>query len=146
MISGQILKDAVAAEPRPRRPDPLAPGDQLRPVIDGHAIHSVAPRPATFVETVEYLWNDLTARMERTEDPSVRRAFAMAKTSLEDARIRYTEARARELGVFKPADLDLALIQGQAPAEHLAERDARAAEARYAELQPRDDNRWKGPR
>lgn len=36
----------------------------------------------------------------------IARAYAMAGTACEEARMRYTEARARETGKFAPADID----------------------------------------
>jgi hypothetical protein len=36
----------------------------------------------------------------------IAREFAMAVTACEDAQMRYTRGRARELDVFRPADLD----------------------------------------
>jgi hypothetical protein len=83
-----------------------------QPVIKTLAVNGV---PATFVEAVGALIEGLelgrdinAANMQigHKERAAIGRALSMSITSLEDARTRYTEARARQLGVYAPADLD----------------------------------------
>ena len=105
-----------------------------RPVTDAGDAIVPGTRPATFVETIDALWHDVDERLRTVGDPQIARCFALAKTSLEDARVRYTEGRARQLGVFKPADLDRVVLESGgdeqvAAAAFLQRRDEKASQA-----------------
>ena len=62
--------------------------------------------PQTFVQTLNTLHEIATQMRSSSADPATARALSMSITSIEEARTRYTEARARQLGCYQPADLD----------------------------------------
>jgi hypothetical protein len=60
--------------------------------------------PPTIVETIEQLQEAIVSRQaEGWGDP---RELALALTHLEDVQMRFTRARAKTLGVFRPVDLE----------------------------------------
>lgn len=63
----------------------------------------------TFIENAQALWKDVDERMALASDGVVRREYAMTKTALEDAMMRFNRALAIELGIFKIADLEKSL-------------------------------------
>lgn len=46
--------------------------------------------------------------LQTSTDPAVKREFALARTHIEDAQMRYTRGLSMAQGHFKPADLEKA--------------------------------------
>ncbi len=79
----------------------------------------------TVKTAIEFAIQVARERLEDSHDDQARRDFAFTITHLEDALMRYTRARAKQLGLFAPADLDRHDTPAEA-ARYLAERDALA--------------------
>ena len=78
---------------------------QPYPITDSVFQKAYAPAP-TFVERALALQAELEDRRAMAADPMTARALSIAITACEDMRSRYTESRARQEGVFAPADID----------------------------------------
>lgn len=82
----------------------------------------------TVVELIAEAIQRASDQRQRTTDPAAARDFSLAITYLEDGRSRYTAGRARQLGTYRPADLDR-LPGNKTAAQYIAERDQASADA-----------------
>lgn len=87
------------------------------------ASYTAAPEPPTIVERIIQLTDELerhAARLFSSGQQDAGAVAVLARRHLEDARSRYTESRARELGVFQPADIDKRTAAQERQAFHQA--------------------------
>lgn len=71
----------------------------------------------TFIENAQALFKRADEAIALAHDPVVRREYAMTKTCLEDAMMRWNRGLAIELGVFTVADLEKSLAYEAGAAE-----------------------------
>jgi hypothetical protein len=91
-----------------------------------------APRPEdlTFVDLLGLAFTRADAYLTSSEKPHAKREYALAKTAIEDAILRFNRARSMDLGIFNVTDTEdpefLHMIQTaltQAQTEEGGDRD-----------------------
>jgi hypothetical protein len=112
---GPVKDEAAKTHPCMVPYHQLPPAQRLKDALFGAIVRACSQTDPTVVERLMALQADLEARRDAAGDaeragtakqPGAGRALSLAITHLEDARARFTEALARQLGKFNPADLE----------------------------------------
>lgn len=66
------------------------------------------PRPEelTFIDLTGLAFTKAGAYLEESQTPAAKREYALAKTHLEDAILRFNRARSMDLGIFNVTDTE----------------------------------------